>query len=159
MIAGEADRGTGSQEMGESAIQPSSSTATCLPRLPEISCEEGIPPPPPLPQDTSSLSPQLERCEMPSPPKKRSRNDPLVEAILQEGERDEARFRLIRLSLVEMYFCDLLCIMFMPGEYQWNRITNTFFIFSSLIFIQTFFKNKCFKCFLTKQIHLRFGKR
>lgn len=54
-------------------------------------CKEDIPPPlsPPSPQQgTSAMQPE----EEPSPPRKQ-RRDHVVEAILKEGERDEARFR------------------------------------------------------------------
>ncbi len=73
--------------------EPTTSTASCLPGPPQI-CEEDIPPypsqspSPPSPQEgTSSM-----QKEETSPPKKR-RKDCLVEAMLKEGERDEARFR------------------------------------------------------------------
>ena len=81
--------------------QDETNTASCLPEPPEALCEGGVtssplPPsrtPPPQPQPGRSEGPRLLPArETSSPPAKRGRMDPVLQAVLEEREREEARY-------------------------------------------------------------------
>ena len=71
-------------------------TASCLPVLPKIVCVGGMTTEASTPSQTPSPQPQPGRSEgqrdTSSPPAKRARTDPVLQAVLEDREREEARY-------------------------------------------------------------------